>query len=57
MMLVVGANTTSLPLAFTSLPTSEPWAFASARSKVEASAIGDGIEVAWPERGPTGPSL
>jgi hypothetical protein len=44
-------------LALTSLPITEPWRNASERSNVAASAIGAGIEVAWPDRGPTGPSL
>jgi hypothetical protein len=57
MRFTVGAKTTSLPLAFASLPMTDPCRRASERSKVDARAIGAGIEVAMPERTPTGPSL
>ena len=56
-MFTVGANTTSLPLARASCPISPPCARARPESKPAASAIGMGMAVAVPCRGPTGPSL
>src|SRR3954453_2932790 len=57
MMLTVGANTTSLPLDLASLAIVAPWLRASEGSKPAARAIGTGIAVDLPWRGPTGPSL
>ena len=56
-MFTAGAKTTSLPLRRTSSPTTDAWRSAAFWSKLDASDIGDGIPVALPCRGPTGPSL